>query len=161
MCGAELKLPQVKEEASLLASGYAKGFLILSEMCSSCSLALKGPVAMENNPRYRLASGKCITERLHKQPQRGTQAQTDAGSRKFCVYSVLFDSFNNNYLWKLRFGQEFEGRAEKTQRKQRGRLQRCQRCALERSETHLTPLWQSGIFVLTLNLCRLLAETCN
>lgn len=54
-------------------------------------LTLKAPAAMENSERRHSASGKkikCITERLHNKPQQGTQAPTDSGRRKFCVYSV-------------------------------------------------------------------------
>lgn len=80
-------------------------------------LALKAPAGMENSERRHSASGKkikCITERLHNKPQQGTQAPTDSGRRKFCVYSVTASClrlpttqlFMETHIWeKVRAGE--------------------------------------------------------
>lgn len=54
-------------------------------------LASKGISGSGKQCEHHSASGKikCITERLHNNPQQGTQAQPDSARRKFCVYSLM------------------------------------------------------------------------
>lgn len=73
---------------------------------------------------------------------------------------ILFESFNNtiiygnSYLVKRLKSKNSEMKKQCKQLKQKLET-------FSRGKQLLAELQQSGIFVLTLNLCRLLAETCN
>lgn len=78
----------------------------------------------------------------------------------FMCNGILFESFNNtiiygnSYLVKRLKSKNSEMKKQCKQLKQK--LEK-----FSRGKQLLAELQQSGIFVLTLNLCRLLAETCN